>query len=65
MAMEGGGGNLSELYSGSKRLALKVRDSLERLERLEYTSSSSSSLSSSNAVVAGLPMTKQPQFEEI
>ncbi|KAL0426645.1 UNVERIFIED_CONTAM: Membrin-11 [Sesamum latifolium] len=48
MAVEGGGGNLSELYSGSKRLALKVRDSLERLERLEYTSSSSS-----NAVVAG------------
>ncbi|KAL2229216.1 membrin-11 [Sesamum indicum] len=53
MAVEGGGVNLSELYSGSKRLALKVRDSLERLERLEYTSSSSSSLSSSNAVVAG------------
>lgn len=51
-AMEGGGGNLSELYSSSKRLSLKIRDALERLERLEFTSTSSSSLSSSSAVVA-------------
>ncbi|XP_047961447.1 membrin-11-like [Salvia hispanica] len=50
--MEGGGGNLSELYSSSKRLSLKIRDALERLERLEFTSTSSSSLSSSSAVVA-------------
>ncbi|KAG6403916.1 hypothetical protein SASPL_136150 [Salvia splendens] len=50
--MEGGGGNLSELYSSSKRLSLKIRDALERLERLEFTSTSSSSLSSSCAVVA-------------
>lgn len=53
MVMEGGGGSLSELYSSSKRLSLKIRDALERLERLEFTSTSSSSLSSSNAVVAG------------
>ncbi|KAG6386188.1 hypothetical protein SASPL_155079 [Salvia splendens] len=51
--MEGGGGNLSELYSSSKRLSLKIRDALERLERLDFTSTSSSSLSSSSAVVAG------------
>ncbi|XP_022843892.1 membrin-11-like [Olea europaea var. sylvestris] len=50
----GGGGNLSELYSNSKRLLLKTRDALERLERLEYKSSSvSSSLSTSNGVVSG------------
>lgn len=53
MAMEVGGGSLSELYSSSKRLSLQIRDALERLERLEFTSTSSSSLSSSNAVVAG------------
>ncbi|KAK6126568.1 hypothetical protein DH2020_039679 [Rehmannia glutinosa] len=51
--MEGAGGNLSELYSSSKRLSMKVRDALERLERLEFTSTSSSSLSSSTAAVAG------------
>ncbi|KAH6797493.1 membrin 11 [Perilla frutescens var. hirtella] len=51
-AMEGGGQNLSELYSSSKRLSLKIRDALERLERFEFTSTSSSSLSSSSAVVA-------------
>ncbi|XP_051152479.1 membrin-11 [Andrographis paniculata] len=53
MALEGGGGSLSEFYSSSKRLSLKVRDALERLERLEYTSSSSSSLSSSDVAVVG------------
>ncbi|GER45762.1 membrin [Striga asiatica] len=53
MAVEVGGGGLSELYSSSKRLSLKVRDDLERLERLEFTSSSSSSLSSSTAAVEG------------
>ncbi|KAL1541477.1 membrin-11-like [Salvia divinorum] len=47
--MEGGGGNLSELYSSSKRLSLKIRDALERLE---FTTTSSSSLSSSSAVIA-------------
>ncbi|KAL2553905.1 Membrin-11 [Forsythia ovata] len=46
----GGRGSLSELYSSSKRLLLKTRESLERLERLEYTSSSSSFSSSSNVV---------------
>ncbi|KAL6519293.1 hypothetical protein OROGR_018613 [Orobanche gracilis] len=51
--MEGAGGSLSELYSSSKRLSLKVRDALERLERFEFTSTSSSSLSSSTAVVSG------------
>ncbi|XP_051121944.1 membrin-11-like [Andrographis paniculata] len=54
MAVESGGGGLSELYSSSKRLSIKIRDDLERLERLEYTSSASasaSSLSSSSAVV--------------
>ncbi|KAL8505282.1 hypothetical protein ACS0TY_016496 [Phlomoides rotata] len=51
--MEVGGGNLSELYSSSKRLSLQIRDALERLERLEFTSASSSSISSSNVVVAG------------
>ncbi|KAI3447349.1 hypothetical protein Pfo_004014 [Paulownia fortunei] len=53
MAMEGAGGSLSELYSSSKRLSLKVRDAVERLERLEFTSTSSSSLSSSKAVIGG------------
>lgn len=52
MAVEGGG-SLSDLYSTSKRLSLKIRDALERLERLEFSSASSSSLSSSNAVVGG------------
>lgn len=52
MAVEGGG-SLSDLYSSSKRLSLKIRDALERLERLEFSSASSSSLSSSNAVVGG------------
>ncbi|KAL6507088.1 hypothetical protein OROHE_021987 [Orobanche hederae] len=51
--MQGAGGSLSELYSSSKHLSLKVRDALERLERLEFTSTSSSSLSSSTAVVSG------------
>ncbi|KAL7133728.1 hypothetical protein ABFS83_12G159500 [Erythranthe nasuta] len=54
MAVEGGGGgDLSELYSSSKRMSLKIRYDLERLERLEFSSASSSSLSSSNAVVPG------------
>ncbi|CAA3019226.1 Bos1 membrin family Qb-SNARE, partial [Olea europaea subsp. europaea] len=48
---ESGGGSLSELYSSSKRLLLKTRESLERIERLEYTSSSS--FSSSSTVVPG------------
>ncbi|KAK3033725.1 hypothetical protein RJ639_034500, partial [Escallonia herrerae] len=40
MAVEGrGGGTLSDLYQGSKRLLLKSRDGLERLERLEFSSS--------------------------
>ncbi|KAM7531735.1 hypothetical protein LguiB_035145 [Lonicera macranthoides] len=39
MAVEGGG-TLSEVYQGSKRLLLKCRDGLERLERLEFSSSS-------------------------
>ncbi|EPS66886.1 hypothetical protein M569_07891, partial [Genlisea aurea] len=49
----GGAGNLSDLYSKSRKLSLKVRDALERIERLEYASASSSSLSSSTAVVSG------------
>lgn len=50
-AAESGGGSLSELYSSSKRLLLKTRESLERIERLEYTSSSS--FPSSSTVVPG------------
>ncbi|KAL3623478.1 Membrin-11 [Castilleja foliolosa] len=50
--MEGAGGSLSELYSSSKRLSMKVRDALERLERRESTSRSSSSLSSSSAALS-------------
>ncbi|KAL3625130.1 hypothetical protein CASFOL_030584 [Castilleja foliolosa] len=51
--MEGTGGSLSELYSSSKRLSMKVRDALERLERFGSTSTSSPSLSSSSAALSG------------
>ncbi|CAI9766637.1 unnamed protein product [Fraxinus pennsylvanica] len=50
-AAESGGVSLSELYSSSKRLLLKTRESLERIERLEYMSSSS--FSSSSTFVPG------------
>ena len=45
MAVEMGGGTLSEIYQSARKLLLRARDGLERLERLEY--SSTADLSSS------------------
>ncbi|XP_010553796.1 PREDICTED: membrin-11-like [Tarenaya hassleriana] len=42
----GGGGTLSELYSGAKRVLLRARDGIERLERLESAITASSAASS-------------------
>ncbi|CAK7341519.1 unnamed protein product [Dovyalis caffra] len=40
MAMEGGGGTISEVYQSAKKLLMRAQDGIERLERLENSTSS-------------------------
>lgn len=55
MAMEGGGGTLSEVYQSSRKLLMRARDEIAKLERFESAAySSSSSLSSISSSVPAM-----------